>query len=289
MLGAITQKRPVAFLAIFTAITLTFAYTSPYFSQFERWGLIAALMAGLMFSHQRLGHAAIALGALFLVWTLWSDWYLTANHGFIITYFGVFFAIVGAARADFWEHGVFFSRAILMLLMGFAFLQKISSGYYMSGNQFADLLLDGESYLFVIGMLDSGAFEDVLATTHSAFLLTGDYRTQAAGGAVPMTELSLLLVVMIYGMTYASLVLQGGVEIAIVFLDRFGIWVHRLLFLFTLTVYTLRPENVFLSLNLMMGYALTDERSKAMRLPYVIFIAYFLLTALAGYRPLWLH
>lgn len=283
-LGAITAKRPVAFAALFTLIACAFLEETAHLDPLPRFLALALMPAGLLLGG-RAGRACFAGAAACFVFMLWDDWFVMANHGFVITYFTLFLAVTWTTRPDFWVQGEVFARAMLMILMGFALVQKLASAYYMSGNQFADMLLGGESYLALLTLLDPAAAEAVKGALAAEAALAADHALQAAGGAAPLPELPFILLLAIHGMTWGALALQGGLELALVWRERCGIWLHRLIFLFTLTVYTLRPENIFLACNLLMGYALTDERSRAMRLPYVLLIGWFVLSAVAGLRP----
>lgn len=283
----VLKKTPYAFCGIFLLIAFTDAAITPHFDPLARF--VAMSVLSLAFLASLLGkpvnRALFLAGAAVYVIQLVFDWSASANHAFLIVYYAVFFALVTPSDAQFWRHGTFFSMSMLALLMGFALLQKLTSPYFLSGNLIASLVLQGEVYLSILSALDPGVPDTIAASVRQMSDFGSDHQVQFAGGSADLPDLGPILLVAIYGMTFAALLLQGVLEVAILFHKRFGIWLHRLIFLFTLVVYTMRPENVFLSLNMMMGYALTDEQSQRMRLPYVIAILYFLSTALIGFRP----
>lgn len=287
-LAALEDKNPVAFAALFASIAVAFAVVTEHLPDIPRWALCAAMPLGVLLGGTA-GRVFLAIGAGCLLWALGEEWFAMANHGFVIAYFAVFLALVPPGRRDFWSEGVVFARAIMMLLMGVALLQKVTSGYYLSGNQFADMLLGGESYLALLSFLDSSVPGTVSASIMAERALEADFARQAAGGSAALPEPGLILLIAIYGMTWASILFQAGLELALVWHQRCGIWLHRVIFCFTLVVYTLRPENIFLSMNLLMGYALTDGRSRSMRLPYAIAIVLLLVGAVTGFRPAFLY
>lgn len=289
LIQAVMQKAPWVFAGLFALIAFVHVTTTVHIDRTIGWLIIACFGAGLMLPRKSWARWGFALGACGLVWVLLTDWYVMANHGFIITYFAIFLTICWVTHEDFWRHGEGFAQFMLMLLMGLALIQKLASPYYMTGNQFADLLLGGEAFLNLLGLFDPGAQETVLQARESVAALEASHAQQSAGLAAPLPELGLVLLVAIYGMTWISILVQGGLEVALAFRKRCGIWLHRYIFVFSLAVYTLRPENVFLSLNLMMGYALTDPASRSMRPAYVIAILYLLGAQLVGFRPLLLR
>ncbi|MEM9061710.1 MAG: hypothetical protein AAGD13_14715 [Pseudomonadota bacterium] len=284
-LEAISEKSSHAWLAVFTAIVCAHLIGTPHIEPIERWTAIACFLCALPLAQGPAGRVLQILGAVLLVRMLVVDWILFANHGFLITYFSLFFAVCAVTRADFWSHGAMFSRTMLALLMGAALLHKLVSPYYMTGNQIADMLLRGDGYTQILATAYDGMADVLLATKTALYELLNDYNLQQVGGSTELPDLGLILLFVIYGMTAVSVFVQGLLEAALIWQRWFGIWLHRLIFCFSLLVYTLRPENIFLSMNLMMGYAMTDERAKGMRLPYIIVIAYLLISHLTGFRP----
>jgi hypothetical protein len=93
------------------------------------------------------------------------------------------------------------------------------------------------------------------------------------------------ITVLIMGLTYTSLISQFLMEAALIARSRLGIWVHYGLLLFVVIIYSTRNENVFLSMNCILGYALTDEQTKSARKFYVLWIFYLLAMELMGVRP----
>lgn len=90
---------------------------------------------------------------------------------------------------------------------------------------------------------------------------------------------------LIMTLTYAALVCQFLMEAALLLRARLGLWVHYGLLFFVLIIYSTRNENVFLSMNCILGYALTDAQTKSVRKFYVLWIFYLLVMELMGVRP----
>lgn len=155
----------------------------------------------------------------------------------------------------------------------------------MSGNLIASLILGGDLLVNLLSIIDESILESIRDTQIVIREFSSDYTMQSKGEFAKLPDFGIIVPLFIWTLTIAGLLLQFAIELSIFFHQRLGIWFHRLIFVFTLLVYTMRPENVFLSLNLLMGFALTDERSAAMRLPYVLTITYFLVAAAAGFRP----
>lgn len=105
------------------------------------------------------------------------------------------------------------------------------------------------------------------------------------GGATVALTIPFWVQLLAVVLTYAALASQTLIELFILFRKRFGIWTHYAVLLFVLIIYSTRNENVFLSMNLILGFAITDEHTKRARLWYVIGIAYLLIMEMMGLRP----
>ncbi|MEM9061712.1 MAG: hypothetical protein AAGD13_14725 [Pseudomonadota bacterium] len=288
-LKALTDKAPRFWLGLFTVIVCVHLYITPHADALLRWAAIICFVSGLAMAERLLGRALQIAGAIIVVGLLLVDWMLFANHGFLIAYFAVFFAACAITRADFWKQAVWFTRAMMALVMGAALCHKLVSPYFMNGNLLGEMLLSGQFYTRILNQLYGGTIDIVERTREAQAQIHTNYDIQSTIGAVDLPEIGLFLLVVIYAMTMVSVVVQGLLEAALIWRRSFGIWLHRLIFGFSVMVYSLTAENVFLSMNLMMGYALTDEHSRSMRLPYVIFIAYLLISRVLLYRPVFLH
>lgn len=285
VLRAISERRPIVFEILVVMTIIDMMVGTVHLPYAIRIAVTALAPVSLIIPNRQIGHLIFSAIAALLVYSLINDYYLMANHGFIITYFAVLLVMIWRHRDSYWQHAEFFSRVMLATLMGAALLHKLTSLHYMSGNLMADLILGGQAYTNLLPLLYSDAHSVIAQSVQSKHALINDYDLLKQSGSVPLPSIGLALTALLYAMTYISVLMQGLLEAALIFQRLFGIWLHRLIFLFVLVVYSLRPENVFLSLNCIMGYALTDARSAKMRLPYVALIAYLLVSSLIGFRP----
>jgi hypothetical protein len=170
----------------------------------------------------------------------------------------------------------------LTALMGLALVQKLASPYYMSGNLIGDYILTGQMFKNLITI----AYPDWVNVVHenNAAIRELGSLSPAAGNSVSLlVPAGITAVIMV--LTYTSLAAQFLMEAALLLRTRLGKWVHYALLLFVLIIYATRNENVFLSMNCILGYAMTDEQTKSVRVFYVIWIFYLLAMELMGVRP----
>ena len=281
---AVATKQPIVFTTLIVMSVFAMTAETAHIAMPLRVAILLLAPLSLLLP-ARAGQICFAAVAALLVVALIDDYYIMANHGFVITYFAVLLALIWHDREDYWSGVQLFSRFMLATLMGVALVQKLTSLHYMSGNLMADLILTGQVYVHILPLLDPGVLDSIVGSVKSSDRLMADHAMLAAGAPVALPPLGWLLLGVIYLMTFVSVVMQGLLEYLLVFERRFHFWLHWTIFVFVLAVYSLRPENVFLSLNCVMGYALTDERSAGMRIPYVVLIAYLLISALMGFRP----
>lgn len=283
---AVATKRPAVFTALVLMVILVGVQELQPIATPLRAAILGFAALSLVLLNSRAGRGCFAVTAALIVFAVAENYFLMANHAFVIAYFAVLLALIWHDQDEYWANVELFSKFMLATLMGVALIQKLTSMHYMSGNLMADLILTGQIYYYILPVLEPNAPEIFVTTIESRDQLMGDHARLSAGQAAALPALGWALLGAIYLMTLASVFMQGLLEYLLIFERRYHIWLHRLIFVFVLAVYSLRDENVFLSLNCVMGYALTDERSAGMRIPYVLLIAYLLITSLLGYRPM---
>jgi hypothetical protein len=219
--------------------------------------------------------------ALVMAALVGTNYYTIANHGFMLVWTGL--AVAFACACDSPRDEVVLRRnaAILLgILMGFALIQKLRTDHYMVGDLLGGLLIQGEMYSTLLGWLIPewpSLLSDYRAATDE--LLS---RPEAASVTIAVPA---AVVALAWRMTVSSLLAQAVLEILIIFRERVGLLLHVGILGFVALVYTTRPENEFLSINCLLGYAMTDERTAAARVWYVVAVAYLLAAAMIGLRP----
>jgi len=266
---------------LFAAIVFTFFTTKEYIPALFRMVMPWVLLIMVTSTENRRWFWMLAVSSVMLLINVYLNFYVSANHGFVIAYIGIALMIAVAA-----PNGVVLMQKMalwfLTLLMGLALVQKLASPYYMSGNLVGDYILSGNMFKVLISLF----YPDWFNVVHEN--LAG--RAELAN-TPPQTSNSIELAVpvgitaVIMGLTYASLAAQFLMEAALLLRARLRLWVHYALLLFVVIIYATRNENVFLSMNCILGYALTDEQTKSARKFYVLWIVYLLAMELMGVRP----
>ncbi len=267
-------------LILFAAIVFTFFTTKDYiptvFRLFMPWILLFMITTRL----QRRWVWTLMLSSLMLIINVYVNFYVSANHGFMIAYISL--ALLIAISAD--DEALMQKMALWFLaaLMGLALIQKMSSPYYMSGNLIGDYILTGQMFKNLITV----AYPDWVNVVHENVAAGRELAViePQTGNAVDLA-VPAGITVLIMGLTYTSLVSQFLMEAALLLRARLGIWVHYALLLFVVIIYSTRNENVFLSMNCILGYALTDDKTKSVRKFYVIWVFYLLVMELMVVRP----
>ncbi len=267
-------------LILFSAIVFVFFTTKDYIPTVFRlimpWMLLIMITTNL----RRTWCWTLILVVVMLIINVFMNYYNSANHGFMIAYIGL--ALLIAISAD--DEALMQKMALyfLTVLMGLALVQKLASPYYMSGNLIGDYILTGQMFKNLITVVYPD-WVNVVHENKAAIRELGSLPPAAASSvslAVPAGITALIMV-----LTYTSLATQFLMEVALLLRARMGKWVHYALLLFVLIIYSTRNENVFLSMNCILGYALTDEQTKSVRKFYVIWIFYLLAMELMGVRP----
>lgn len=208
--------------------------------------------------------------------------FVVANHGFMITYIAA--ALLIASAAD--DRNKAMSRMgllILTILMGGALIQKLLSPYYMSGNLIGELIVRGEVYQRAISFIYPEWIDQV--RQNQALLNKGMSTASFAVDSVRSFAMPSGVAFIAVALTYVSLATQLGVELALIFRQRLGLWMHYILMLFVVIVYSTRDENTFLSMNCILGYSLTTEETKSARIGYVLLTFFLVTSRLLGTRP----
>jgi hypothetical protein len=267
-------------LILFAAIVFTFFTTKDYIPTVFRLIMPWVLLIMITTTLQRRWAWTLMLASLMLIINVYLNFYTSANHGFMIAYIGL--ALLVAISAD--DEALMQKIALWFLtaLMGLALIQKMASPYYMSGNLIGDYILTGQMFKNLITVV----YPDWVNVVHQNVAAGRELATIAPqkGNAVDIA-VPMGITVLIMGLTYTSLISQFLMEAALIARSRLGIWVHYALLLFVVIIYSTRNENVFLSMNCILGYALTDEQTKSARKFYVIWVFYLLAMELMGVRP----
>jgi hypothetical protein len=222
-----------------------------------------------------LGLAAIMAGLVA------ANYYISVNHGFMLIWVGLGLAL--ACACDPGRDEVVLRRnamLLISLLMFLALIQKLRSAYYIEGDLLGGYIMQGGIFYNLLGW----ALPDWPG-------LVAEYRGVVAGlleqpeAASVAVMVPAAVVALAWRMTMTSLVAQAVLEVMILFRARLGMVLHLAILGFVALVYATRNENLFLSVNCWLGYAMTDEKSAAIRPWYVVAIIYLLTTTHVGLRP----
>lgn len=268
-------------VVLFTMILFGFVNHGSYQSGWATFlGVLAGLAAALAGSDAA-RFRALMLACLMIALMVWVNYYRSANHGFMILWIGLALLMAAACPPGGQEPALRRNAAILLgLLMGIALIQKLRSPYYMQGDLLGGLLLEGEIYRNLLTLILPDWPMKLLEYRVAAHNLMVSPDPAVAGVAVPALVLWLAR-----WMTVGSLVAQGVIEVALLFRRRLGWLFHALLLGFVAVVYSTRDENVFLSMNCLLGYCLTDDRCRGFRPVYALAVLYLLLAGAMGLRP----
>jgi len=215
-----------------------------------------------------------------LGWSVLTYYYQVPNHGFMILYIVVALLV---AQMIFPHEPEFFKSCclgLLAVLMGVALIQKLASSYYLKGNLMAEYVLSGFIYKNVIGLFDP----DWRLITSNNFSARSALASDASGASVRLEGINQFTLLLIFLFTYVSLFIQFLLELALLFHKRVGGWLHVGVLGFVAIIYASLNENIFLSANCILGYALTNDAQKVFRLLYVIAIFYLLTASLFDVR-----
>ncbi|MEJ6707889.1 MAG: hypothetical protein QNK92_03590 [Amylibacter sp.] len=148
----------------------------------------------------------------------------------------------------------------------------------MSGDLIGSYLANGYMFKTLISLIDPNWPQTVHQNLAAQTALMN--AAPAMNVTIPPMIQALAIV-----LTWMALASQVIIEACVLLRNKMGVWAHYAIILFVLTIYSTRNENVFLSLNLILGYAITDETTKSVRLWYVIGIVYLMIMEAMGLRP----
>jgi hypothetical protein len=268
-------------VAIYVAIAFAFVCSGGYT---ETWASLVVPFLGIaaLWSDSRTMRFGAVLGiAAVNAALVAANFYLIANHGFMVMWCGLALAFAMACEPE--RDAVVLRRnaaLLLGILMAFAFVQKLRASYYIDGDLLGGLILEGDIYYNLLSWWypDWPALVEGYAATVEGLLQTPEAGSAAI--AVPAA-----VAAMAWRMTVSSLIAQGVLEALILFRARVGMLLHVAILGFVALVYTTRNENEFLSINCLLGFAMTDERTVAARPWYVVAVIYLLAADLIGLRP----
>jgi hypothetical protein len=278
--GLMTRQMDGA-VAIYVAIAFAFVCSGSYT---QTWVSLLVPFLGIaaLWSDSRTVRFGALLGiAAVNAALVAANYYVIANHGFMLVWCGL--ALAFAMACDSGRDTVVLRRnaaLLLGVLMAFAFVQKLRAGYYTDGDLLGGLMLEGDIYYNLL----SWWYPDwpALVAGYSA-TVEGLVQTPEAGSAAIMVPAA--VAAMAWRMTIGSLISQGVLEVLILFRARVGMALHVAILAFVALVYTTRNENEFLSINCLLGFAMTDERTAAARPWYILAVVYLLAADLIGLRP----
>ena len=267
-------------LILLSAIVFTFFTSKDYIPPLLRIIMPWVLLLMITSTVRRTWAWMLFLTSVMLVINVMLNFYQIANHGFMIAYISLTMLIAVSANDEALMQKM--ALYILTILMGLALIQKLASPYYMSGNLIGDYVLTGMMFKHLIAIV----YPDWLNIVHenSAAIRELGAMPPSVGNSVALAAPA-AVVTLIMALTYISLASQFLIEVALLMRSRLGVFLHYVLLLFVLIIYSTRDENIFLSMNCILGYAMTDAQTKSVRIFYVILIFYLLVMQMMGVRP----
>ncbi|WGI20944.1 hypothetical protein [Amylibacter sp. IMCC11727] len=278
----VTEEHIRTLLILFSAIVFVFFTTKDYIPFAARLAVPFLLILLIATDDMRHRFTLLLWITLGLALNVVMNFYVIANHGFVITYIGIAL-MVACASGDNASRNV--SRAavfLISILMGLALIQKLISAHYMSGDLIGSYLANGYMFKTLISLVDPNWPQTVHANLAAQKALMGMAPAAQASVAVTIPPMIQVLAIIL---TWLALASQVMIEACVLARKKLGVWAHYAIMLFVLIIYSTRNENVFLSMNLILGYAITDENTKSVRLWYVIGIAYLMIMEAMGLRP----
>lgn len=278
----VTEEHIRTLLVLFSAIVFVFFTTKDYIPFAAR--LVVPFLLILLIAAQTMQQRFTLLFwiTLGLALNVALNFYVIANHGFVIMFIGIALMVACASQEDASRN---ISRAavfLISILMGLALIQKLISPHYMNGDLIGSYLANGYMFKTLISLFDPTWPQ----TVHQNLAAQKELMAQApAAKSVASVTIPAFVQVLAVLLTWAALASQVMIEVCVLIRSRLGVWAHYAIMLFVLIIYSTRNENVFLSMNLILGYAITDETTKSARLWYVIGIAYLMIMEAMGLRP----
>jgi hypothetical protein len=268
-------------IAIYAAICFAFVCSKDYAQAWASLAVPFLAIAALTTDSRTVRFGAVLGIAAVMMALVAMNYYTIANHGFMLAWSGL--AIAFAVACDPGRDAVVLRRnaaLLLGILMGFALLQKLRTPYYMEGDLLGGLLMQGEIYFNLLSWQIPewpGLVADYTAKV-DALLQVPEAGSVAITVPAAVTALA-------WRMTVGSLIAQGVLEVLILLRSRVGLLLHVAILGFVVVVYSTRNENVFLTINCLLGYSMTDEKTVAARPVYVLLVVYLLAAEMIGLRP----
>jgi hypothetical protein len=278
----VTEEHIRTLLMLFSAIVFVFFTSKDYIPFIVRLVVPFLLLLLITASEMRQRFNLLLWITLGLALNVVMNFYVIANHGFVITYIGIALMIACASGEEASKN---ISRAavfLISILMGLALIQKLISAHYMSGDLIGSYLANGYMFKTLISLVDPSWPQTVHQNLAAQKTLMNVAPAVSASMNVTIPPMIQVLAIVL---TWMALVSQVLIEACVLLRNKIGVWAHFAIILFVLIIYSTRNENVFLAMNLIFGYAITNETTKSARLWYVIGIAYLMIMEAMGLRP----
>ena len=278
----VTEEHIRTLLILFSAIVFVFFATKDYIPFAAR--LIVPFLLLLLVTATEMAQRFYLLLwiSLGLALNVVMNFYVIANHGFVITYIAIALMIACASGEDASKNIARAAVFLISILMGLALVQKLISPHYMSGDLIGSYLANGYMFKILISIADRNWPQTVHQNLAAQKTLMNMAPAVSASVSVTIPPMIQAFAIVLTWMALAS---QVVIEACVLMRNKMGVWAHFAIILFVLIIYSTRNENVFLSMNLILGYAITNEATKSVRLWYVIGIAYLIITETMGLRP----
>ena len=278
----VTREHSRTLLMLFSAIVFVFFTTKDYIPFIARLVVPFLLLLLIAATEMRQRFSLLVWITLCLALNVVLNFYVIANHGFVIMFIGIALMVSCASGADASKNVSRAAVFLISILMGLALIQKLISTHYMSGDLIGSYLANGYMFKMLISLVDPSWPQTVHQNlaVQKTLMDMPPAASAAVSVTIPVTIQALAIV-----LTWAALASQVMIEVCVLLRNKLGVWAHYAIMLFVFIIYSTRNENVFLSMNLILGYAITDDSTKSTRLWYVIGIAYLMIMEAMGLRP----
>ena len=279
----VNENYATCLIALFGIVSFSVLVEQPYMPIMAKIFVPWLVLIAVFNPTRGLRAAMILIATLLLAWNVFGDWYRVANHSFMITFIGAALFLMIAAEEQGEDAMRFMARYILCALMALALVQKLISPYYMSGNLMADYILTIPDFFSnLISIVSIEHLDTIREVERSEFKLRNAPPSELSNVAISVPP---VIATIAFALTYSSIFWQAVLEGVLIFKARLGLWTHGTVILFVLIIYATVDENEFLSMNCLLGYAMTDESTKRARFWYVLLIFFLLTFKLMGIRP----
>jgi hypothetical protein len=277
-----TEEHIRTLLILFSAVVFVFFTSKDYIPFAARLVVPFLLLMLVTATNMRQRFNLLLWITLGLGLNVVMNFYVIANHGFVIMYIGIALMVACASGEDASKN---ISRAavfLISILMALALIQKLISPHYISGELIGSYLANGYMFKTFISLFDPSWPQTVHQNLAAQRALMDVAPAATASMSVTIPPAIQVLAILL---TWAALASQVMIEACVLLRNKLGVWAHYAIMLFVLIIYSTRNENVFLSMNLILGYAITNEQTKSVRVWYVIGVAYLMIMEAMGLRP----